>query len=217
MTNRINKAAGAALAISLSLGLAACGGAAEGNNYSLNSVNQPVVERSNYVLDLRTSASGLDGLEESRLADWFDTLDLGYGDRVAIDTAVSNPAVSEDIAAIAGRYGVLLTEGAPITQGYVEAGNVRVVVTRSMAHVPNCPNWSEQYGFEQDNFTSDGFGCAVNGNLAAMVANPEHLLEGAEGTGETVVMTSNRAIDTYRNQEPTGAAGLPEVNTEGGN
>ena len=215
MTNRIKRAAGSALAISLSLGLAACGGLAEGNNYSLNSVNQPVVERSNYVLDLRTGATGLDGLEQSRLADWFETLDLGYGDRVAIDSPVHNPAVREDVASVAGRYGVLLTEGAPITQGYVEAGNVRVVVTRSMAYVPDCPNWSEEYGFQQDNFTSDGFGCSVNGNLAAMVANPEHLLEGAEGTGETVVMTSNRAIDTYRNQEPTGAGGLPQISSEG--
>lgn len=215
MTNRIKRAAGSALAISLSLGLAACGGVAEGNNYSLNSINQPVVERSNFVLDLRTSAAGLDGLEQSRLSDWFETLDLGYGDRVAIDSSVDNPAVREDVTAVAGRYGVLLSEGAPITQGYVEAGNVRVVVTRSTAHVPGCPDWSEGYGFQQGNFTSDGFGCAVNGNLAAMIADPEHLLEGAEGTGDTVVMTSNRAIDTYRNTEPTGAGGLPQISSEG--
>ncbi|WP_338241124.1 CpaD family pilus assembly protein [Aurantiacibacter hainanensis] len=218
MTFSFKRAASSTLAISLGLGLAACGGLAGGEkNYSLNSVNQPVVERSNYVLDLRTGASGLDAQEEARLADWFDTLDLGYGDRVAIDTPVDNPAVREDVASVAGRYGILVADGAPVTQGYVEPGNVRVVVTRSTAYVPNCPNWSDQYGFERDNFTSDGFGCAVNGNIAAMVADPEHLLEGAKGTGETVVMSSNRAIDTFRNQEPTGAGGLPAVSsTEGG-
>jgi len=215
MTYSFKRAASSVLAISLGLGLAACGGAIEGNNYSLNSVRQPVVERSNYVLDLRTSPAGLDAMEESRLNDWFDTLDLGYGDRVAIDTAVNNPAVIEDVAAVAGRYGILVSEGAPITQGYVDPGNVRVVVTRSTASVPGCPDWSEGYGFQRDNFTSDGFGCAVNGNLAAMVANPEHLLEGAEGTGETVVMSSNRAIETFRNQEPTGAGGLPQISSEG--
>ncbi len=217
MTISFKRAASSALAISLGFGLAACGGAIEGNNYSLNSVNQPVVERSNYVLDLSTSPAGLDAMEQSRLNDWFSTLELGYGDRVAIDTPVNNPAVREDVAAVAGRYGILVADGAPITQGYVDPGNVRVVVTRSTAHVPGCPNWSEGYGFQRDNFTSDGFGCAVNGNLAAMVADPEHLLEGAQGTGDTVVMSSNRAIESFRNQEPTGAGGLPQVSSsEGG-
>lgn len=217
MTFSFNRAASSALAISLGLGLAACGGITAGdNNYSLNSVNQPVVERSNYVLDLRTGVAGLDAQEEARLNDWFETLDLGYGDRVAIDTPVDNPAVREDVASVAGRYGILVADGAPITQGYVEPGNVRVVVTRSTAYVPNCPNWSDQYGFKRDNFTSDGFGCAVNANIAAMVADPEHLLEGARGTGETVVMSSNRAIETFRNAEPTGAEGLPEVSSSEG-
>lgn len=218
MTMSFKRAASSAMALSLGLGLAACGGLDATNNFSLNSVNQPVVERSNYVLDLRTGVAGLDAAEEARLADWFEMLDLGYGDRVAIDTPVANPAVQEDIAAVAGRYGILLADSAPVTQGYVDPGNVRVVVTRSTAYVPGCPDWSDGYGFHRGNQTSDGFGCAVNGNIAAMVADPEHLLEGAKGTGETVIMTSNRAIETYRAQEPTGAGGLPAISSsEGGN
>lgn len=215
MTISFKRAASTALAVSLGLGLAACGGLDSNNNFALNSVNQPVVERSNYVLDLRTAGSGLDATESARLNDWFQMLDLGYGDRVAIDTPVDNPAVREDVAAVAGRYGILVAEGAPVTPGYVDPGNVRVVVTRSTAHVPGCPDWSDKFGFQQGNHTSDGFGCAVNGNIAAMVADPEHLLHGAEGTGETVVITSNRAIDTYRDQTPTGAGGLPEISSEG--
>lgn len=215
MTISFKRAASTALAVSLGLGLAACGGLDSNNNFALNSVNQPVVERSNYVLDLRTAGSGLDATESARLNDWFQMLDLGYGDRVAIDTPVDNPAVREDVAAVAGRYGILVADGAPVTPGYVDPGNVRVVVTRSTAHVPGCPDWSDKFGFQQGNHTSDGFGCAVNGNIAAMVADPEHLLHGAEGTGETVVITSNRAIDTYRDQTPTGAGGLPEISSEG--
>ena len=41
-----------------------------------------------------------------------------------------------------------------------------------------------------------------------------HLLHGAEGTGETVVMSSTKAIQTYREAEPTGADGLPQVNSQ---
>lgn len=216
MTFNSKRAASSALAIALGLGLSACGGlGAANNNYQLNSVNQPVVERDNYVLDLRTNATGLDVTEQSRLSDWFEMLELGYGDRVAIDGSVTTASVQEDVSEVAGRYGILLSEGAPVTPGYVDAGNVRVVVTRSTAHVPGCPSWADDYGFQQGNQTSSGFGCAINGNLAAMVANPEHLLEGAEGTGDTIVQTSNRAINTYREAEPTGAGGLPQLSSGG--
>lgn len=215
MTNRFHRAAAKALALSIGLGLAACGTTDGPNNRTLNSVNQPVVERQSYTLDLAAGAGGLTIPEQARLNDWFATLDLGYGDRVSIDDPVNSPAVREDVAAIAGRYGILVSDGAPVTAGYVDPGNVRVVVTRSIAYVPGCPDWSDQYTTSLGNFTSDGFGCAVNSNLAAMIADPEHLLEGARGTGETTVMTSNRAIDSYRNQEPSGAGGLPAASTEG--
>lgn len=218
MTNRTKRLAATALALSLGFGLSACGTLNEGpQNMSLNSVNQPVVERNNYTLDLASGGSGLTVPEQVRLADWFEMLDLGYGDRIAVDDPAMSTAVREDVAAVASRFGILLSDSAPVTEGYVNPGNVRVVVTRSMAHVPGCPNWENRYGIEQGNQTSPGFGCAVNSNIAAMVADPEHLLNGASGSGETVVMTSNRAIDSYRNAQPTGGGGttLPEVSSEG--
>jgi pilus assembly protein CpaD len=141
-------------------------------------------------------------------------MNLRYGDRVAIDGALPSDAVRADVAAMAARHGLLLSDGAPITSGYVDPGMVRVVVTRSRAYVPGCPDWTDKMASNLDNSTSDGFGCAVNGNLAAMVADPQHLLHGAEGTGETVVMSSTKAIETYRAQEPTGSGGLPAVNSQ---
>ena len=61
------------------------------------------------------------------------------------------------------------------------------------------------------------FTVAVNGNLAAMVANPEDLISGQQGTGQTVVTTSTKAIRSYREKAPTGAGDLTEVSTnEGG-
>lgn len=202
----------AAIALSLSLALSGCGDTP--NNRSLYSTKQAVVERHNYTLDLAAGAGGLTIPEKQRLADWFETMDLAYGDRVAIDAAIASDAVRDDVAAIASRHGILLSEGAPITPGYVDPGMVRVVVTRSSAHVPGCPDWSDQLASNLENATSDGYGCAVNSNLAAMVADPEHLLKGAEGTGETVVMSSTKAIDAYREQAPTGKAGLPAVSSQ---
>ena len=218
MIYRTKRVAASALAISLGLGLSACGSLTPGdNNMTLYSTNQPVVERSNYALDLAAGGSGLTVPEQARLADWFETLDVGYGDRISIDDPVGSAAVREDVAAVASRFGLLLSDTAPVTEGYVDPGTVRVVVSRSMAHVPGCPIWDDEFGFQRGNQTSTGYGCAVNTNIAAMIANPEDLLEGQAGTGETVIMTSNRAIESYRNAQPTGAGGtnLPEVSSEG--
>ena len=218
MTNRNKRTAASALAVSLGLALSACGTANDGpQNMTLYSTAQPVVERNNYTLDLAIGGSGLPVSEQARLADWFETMDVGYGDTIALDDPVNSPAVRQDVAAVASRYGLLLADTAPITEGYVNPGSARVVVTRTMAYVPDCPIWDDQYGFQRGNQTSNGFGCAVNSNIAAMVANPQDLLEGQTGTGETVIMTSNRAIGSYRDAEPTGQGGtsLPEVNSQG--
>ena len=216
MTTSFTRKAASLAALSLVAGLGACT-TPHPVNTTLESVNQPVVQRSNYTLDLLAGSSGLNVPEQARLADWFETLDLGYGDRISIDDPTASPAVREDVAAVASRFGLLIENGAPVTNGYINPGNVRVVVTRSTAHVPNCPNWSGNHSGNLGNATSPGFGCSINANMAAMVANPEHLLEGAAGTGDTVVITSNRAIRTYREAEPTGAGGLPEVSSQEAN
>lgn len=213
----MNKVASAAIAVSLGLGLSACNPGPQ--NRSLESVNQPVVDHATYTLDLRTDSSGLPVDEQHRLVDWFDSLNVRFGDRIGLDGGVVSAPVRDDVAKIAGHYGILLSDGAPVTAGYVDGGTVRVVLTRSRAYVPNCPNWSDKYATSLGNATSPNFGCAINGNLAAMVANPEDLLHGAAGTGDTVIMSSTKAIETYREAKPTGAAGLPKVSSQsaGGN
>ncbi|MXO88903.1 CpaD family pilus assembly protein [Alteraurantiacibacter aestuarii] len=209
----MKRSAAVAIALSLGMGLGACTTPSPANS-SLNSVNQPVVQRSNFTLDLMASSSGLTVPEQSRLADWFEAMELGYGDRVSIDDPLASDAVREDVAAIASRQGILVSEGAPVTVGYVDPGNVRVVVTRSTASVPNCPNWSGNANGNLGNNTSPNFGCSVNSNLAAMIADPEHLLNGAAGTGDTVVMSSTKAIAAYRDSTPTGGE-LPTVSSTG--
>lgn len=210
----INRKLAGAIALSLSVALAGCGGMA--TNRSLYSTKQPVIDRTNYVLDVQSNAGGLNYSEKQRLADWFDSMDLRYGDRVSLDDPMMSAATRADVAAIAGRHGLLVSDGAPVTQGYVQPGQTRVVITRSNASVPGCPDWSAKSDMNYNNGISPGYGCAVNGNMAAMVANPEDLLHGQEGTGETVVMSSTKAIETYRKEAPTGAGGLKASSTSSG-
>lgn len=210
------RAAPAALALSLGFVLSGCMGSGADTNHSLESVHQPVVERVNYTLDLTSGPGGLSLPEQRRLAGWFEALDLRYGDRVAIDDPLANRVTRAAVDAIVGKYGLFVSGDAPITVGYVNAGTARVIVTRSKAGVPGCPNQTDTSDVNLANATSRNYGCSVNGNIAAMVADPEHLLKGATGTGETTVMSSTKAIDSYRNAKPTGETGLKASATQGG-
>lgn len=214
MTIRRNLAS--ALALTLGLTLAGCNTPSSVSNRSLYSVKQPVVERTSYTLDVATGYDGLSIPEQQRLAGWFDAMDLRYGDRVSIEDPVSNGATRAAVGAIAARHGLLLSDGAPVTQGFLNPGSARVVITRLSAAVPGCPDWSMKTDANYANATTPGYGCAVNSNLAAMVANPEDLLKGQVGTGETVIMSSTKAIETYRKKENTGAGDLKAPDTQKG-
>jgi pilus assembly protein CpaD len=204
--------AGLALALTLGASLSGCAGVP--TNGSMNSIRQPVVERVNYTLDLATGNGGLPYPEQERLAGWFGELGLRYGDRVAIEDPLQSPATFTSVEAIAGRFGMGLTAGIPSAAGFVEAGTTRVVVTRSKAFVHGCPNWKTHSDSNPLNALSPNYGCATNSNLAAMVADPEHLLKGDESGSDTVIMSSNKAISTYRTKAPTGAGELKQTGTK---
>ena len=204
-----HRSAGAAgkliVAAALGLTLAGCGGMA--TNSSLYSVKQPVVSRQNFTLDVSTISSGLPVSEQSRLNGWFEAMDLRYGDRVAIEDPSANPAVANAINELAGRYGLIVAKTAPTTTGFLQPGEARVVITRTSAEVPGCPDWSAKSDMNIHNATSPGYGCATNGNMAAMVADPQDLLEGKAGASETVVATGTKAIKAYRDAAPSGGGG----------
>lgn len=190
------------VAAALGLTLAGCGGMATNN--SLYSLKQPVVSRQNFTLDVATISSGLPVTEQVRLNGWFEAMDLRYGDRIAIEDPGSNPAVTNAINDLAGRYGLIVSNTAPTTTGFLQAGQARVVITRSSAEVPGCPDWSAKSDMNYLNATSPGYGCSINSNIAAMVADSEDLLEGKKGDGENVIATATKAIGAYRDAAPGG-------------
>jgi len=170
----------------------------------LNPVNEPVLNRSDFVFDAAAPGGNLPPSEAARLDSWFSGLDLRYGDSVYVDAGPYSEAARAEVAQIAGKYGLLVSPGAPVTAGAVQQGNVRVIVSRTVASVPNCPNWDRASQPNYNNESMPGFGCAVNGNLAAMVANPEDLFHGREGTGVLDTATAAKAVNVYRTQPATG-------------
>lgn len=184
----------------------------------LEAINVPVVVRNDLVLDVAAPDGMLSPSEAARLDGWFRGLDLGYGDALYVDGLYAE-GVRSDVARIAGQYGLLLSSGAPVTAGQVPDGTVRVVVSRTRAVVTNCPNWTEPSQPNFQNRMLSNFGCGVNSNYAAMVANPTDLIHGRESGGVGDNETAAKAIDLYRTAPPTGKGGLQKVSTKnsGGN
>jgi pilus assembly protein CpaD len=176
----------------------------------LAAVNVPVVTRADFVFDAAAPDGSLAPGEAARLNAWFAGLDLGYGDSIYVDGPYG---ARSDVAQVAGNYGLMVSPSAPVTGGPVGPGNARVIVSRMRASVPNCPNWSVPAQPNSQNRTMSNFGCAVNSNLAAMVANPQDLVYGREGSGVGDSLTSSKAIGSYRKAEPTGTKGLQDITT----
>jgi pilus assembly protein CpaD len=203
------------LIIALGAGLAACN-TADLPRQGLSAANVPVVSTTNFVFDAAAPGGALAPGEAGRLDAWFRTLDVRYGDTVFVDAFDGGPARAQ-VADVAGNYGLLVTPGAPVTAGQVVPGTIRVVVSRNVATVPNCPNWNSVSQPNFNNQSPSNFGCSVNSALAAQVANPQDLVHGQEGVGVADARTATRPVNLYRTTPPSGTKGLQDVNTKGGN
>jgi len=205
----------AALALLLSGGSVA---AQSSINRSVESVHQPIVERTDYVLDVGVGPHGLAGGEADRLAGWFDGLGLGYGDTITLDDPMGwqGGTAQDGVAAVVARYGMLIAHDAsPVTVGHPAPGTLRVVVSRATAHVEGCPDWHHANS-EYASGSATNFGCATATNLAAMIANPEDLVVGQDGNRTADAMLSVKAIKTYREAATTGAGGIKSESSQGG-
>ncbi len=191
--------------LGLMLMTSACMGAGQPD---LETRHQPVVSQTEYALDLALSGGRLAADEDRRLDGWARNLHLGYGDRVVVeDPAGEGPGAYRDVAGVIGRYGLLLGQASPITRRPVAPATIRVVVTRARASVPGCPDLRSDTALDWEGKTSSNQGCAINRNLAAMVANPTDLVQGVPGAATSDTETGTRGVKALRAAPPTGRGG----------
>ncbi len=177
-----------------------------GANTSMYSIHQPVIERTNYAIDLDASGGMISPAETQRMSEWFNAMQLRYGDRVAVDygDSYAAPAVGQTVSGLVQDYGLMVANTAPVTPGAVAPGTVRVIITRSVASVPSCPDWSTTSDRNFDSSNHSNYGCSVNSNMAAMIADPEDLVRGRKDTALDS-NSGNKAVNAHR------------VKTNGGN
>ncbi len=169
----------------------------------LAALHVPVVSSTDFVYDASTPSGSLSPEDAGRLDGWFSGLGLDYGDTIYVNGDYS-PLARAQVAEIAGRYGMLVTAGAPASAGVAQPNTLRVVVSRHRASVPGCPDWKAPSNPNFSNATLSNFGCGVNVNLAAQVANPEDLVHGRTGPAAEDAETAAKAIIMYRNWPLTG-------------
>ena len=203
------------------LALIACGvsltGCATDAQRGLESVHQPVVSRTDYVFDVaEPGGDRLSAGDADRLNGWFSSIKLRFGDRLSVDSPSGDRGARDAVSSVAAHYGLLVEERAPVTEGEIAPGNVRVIVSRMSATVPNCPEFNGPSDQHFSGAQSPNYGCAVNSNLAAMVADPHDLLAGREGSQSVDASTSTKAIKAYRTAPLTGAGGLKNESTKSG-
>lgn len=202
------------------LALSGCMGSSGGDvNRSLESVHQPVVSIQSFVFDVDTSQNGIAPTDLRRVSDWFDAMGVRYGDRIAVDHGsggYGSRAAVDAVAALVSRRGMILAQYAPITSGSIAPGQLRIVITRSSARVDGCPNWASNSAIGTAANTTSNYGCATNANLAAMVADATDLVRGQTRSSNDP-LTASKAIEAYRAATPTGAEGLEESGSQGGN
>lgn len=185
------------ITVGLGMTLASCGSL--GSNRSMYSTHQPVIERTNFAIDVNVDSNGISTNEQRRLEEWLDALQLRYSDRVAIDygSNYTNIVAQQTLSDAAAERGILMSDTAPVTPGQVAPGTVRVIVTRSVASVPSCPDWHTTSDANLNSSNHSNYGCAINSNLAAMIADPEDLVRGRKDNN----LDSNSgkaAINAYR-------------------
>jgi len=206
------------LAAALALPLAACDTDATYNR-GLQTEHQPVVSYQSFVYDVQSSASGeLSAAERTRLEGWLSSIGIGYGDRVSVAGAVGDytSSLERSVAEVVARHSLILDNDPTAAPGTPPDGALRLVVRRATANVPGCPDWSRNAENDIVGGLSSNFGCGVNGNLAAMIANPEDLVRGQTSDSDLRTATSTRAIQTYQAKAPTGSGELKSI-TPGGN
>ena len=210
------------LILAATSGLAACNTPSQPQRFNgIGNPHAPVVGQATHSLDLATSGSSLAAGEADRAADWLAAMNFGYGDRIALDdgTTYGSSGARSELARVVGRYGLVLSDAVPVTQGEPAPGTIRLVVLRAEASVPGCPDWKSTPLVPQP--SQPNFGCATAANLAAMIADPNDLLTGkvAPDTGSSAA-TASKAINAQRKAVGTSNGGTTvkaETAAGGGN
>ena len=125
-----------------------------------------------------------DAGETASLNDFLQTSEAMRGDPVTIERnhlRTDDKRVERLVSALT-HQGLAPTV---IVAAEIPAGELHLVIERTVATAVNCPNWSKPPGNDFGNTLHSDFGCATAANLTAMIADPHDLVAGRAMGPET--------------------------------
>ena len=198
------------LAVGSVLVAGSCSAVNDGNTISLDGArNHPIAVEPSY-RDLKVQYAGAEGMNSDDAAK-FDAFVADYRVHGNGSLGISVPSGAGSRAAItffgerAALSGISRDKILVTTR---EAGNadprVDVSYIAYTARTQSCGDWSENEAFTLENQTPRNFGCSVQQNIAAMVADPRDLL-GPGGQGPVDTARRSAVLDHYEKGEITQA------------
>jgi pilus assembly protein CpaD len=180
--------------------------------------NHPITVEPNF-RELKVQFAGADGMRPEDAAK-FDAFLTEYRTRGNGSLGISVPGGGASRAAItyfaerAAATGISRDKILVSTRDAAN-GDLRVDVSYIgyTARTQACGDWSENESFTLDNRTPKNFGCSVQQNIAAMVADPRDLL-GPGAMGPVDATRRATVMDHYQKGEITSAAKSPEQSAE---
>jgi Pilus biogenesis CpaD protein (pilus_cpaD) len=100
--------------------------------------------------------------------------------------------------------------------GGSERHPIRVSADGKRAYVKECNDWSENIMNNTDNTFLDSHGCAVQANIAAMIANPKTLKKKPRLNGYSAASLTAPAAGSGGGTAPGGAANATGASGSGG-
>lgn len=141
----------------------------------------------------------------------FDSFVAQYLERGNGAISVSVPAGRDATAAIGYFAERLASSGVPradILVGTREAANgdnrIEIGYVGYIARADGCGDWSKSLADTADNGTSPNFGCAIQHNIAAQVADPRDLIEPHQQTDADAARRAT-VLDSYEKGKVTAA------------
>lgn len=188
-------------------------------------VNHPILVEPNF-RDLKVQYGGADGMTVEDAAA-FDNFLADYRAHGNGSLGISVPAAPPAHAAITFFAERAAASGIPRDKILVSThdamnGDYRVDVSYIAygARTDRCGDWSENLAYTSDNLTPKNFGCAVQHNIAAQLADPRDLLQprrfepGDANRAQTVIGNYEQGKPTAaeKTQEQSGA--ISDVNKQ---
>jgi len=182
----------------------------DGTVFSDPEANHPITTAPSYrsiLLSFSVSAAGLTADDEARFESFVQAYSSRGNGAITI-SAPQGPGAADMFHYFGERLAQMGVERSRILVGTHDVVNddarVELGYVTYVASTANCGDWSENVADTASNLPSPNFGCSVQQNIAAMVADPRDLvaprgMDPADATRRTTVMGK------YEKGDPTAA------------